>query len=85
MGGATYVPPPPLDGTSIGSAANFCLRYTCCAVVTKLFVNQYSVNPLGTFNEKYPIISGMNFRIACVCCWLGSCDWGGEIIFWLAN
>lgn len=29
-------------------------RHTCCPVVSKLLVNQYSVRPEGTLSEKYP-------------------------------
>ncbi len=32
----------------------------CCAVVSRLLVNQYSVSPDGTLSEKYPAQHGNN-------------------------
>mmetsp|Transcript_5831 Transcript_5831/g.13372 ORF Transcript_5831/g.13372 Transcript_5831/m.13372 type:complete len:405 (-) Transcript_5831:546-1760(-) len=69
---------------SLFGAALF--RYACCAVDSRLLTNQYSVRPLGTLSEKYPIISGRNFRMACDCCCAGSSDCvDGDMSFCVAN
>jgi hypothetical protein len=68
---------------SISIDANFTglrLKYSFIpAVVTVdkiLFVIQYTPNPAGTDNEKYPNNNGKYFNIRCDCCIAGSSDGG---------
>mmetsp|Transcript_1611 Transcript_1611/g.6085 ORF Transcript_1611/g.6085 Transcript_1611/m.6085 type:complete len:217 (-) Transcript_1611:707-1357(-) len=65
-------PPAPAIAAGASGALVVFRKYTVCAVLKMLFANQYRVSPAGTFREKKPIIRGRYFKIACVCCWLGS-------------
>jgi len=65
-------PPPPAPAPAPAPAGlRLAFRYACWAVDSRLLVNQYSVRPAGTFSENQPIMSGRNFRMACV-------DWADE-------